>query len=343
MASFDTWIVGALVLGTALGTGATWLLARSRTQSTVAALRAELEAERRFAEERRAQASRTDAFLGQLATLADTHRDLSARTQHLVDALRSPVVRGEWGEMQLRRVCELARMHEHVDYVLQRGTPGDAALRPDLTVQLPGGRAIVVDAKAPMQAWLDAMEAPDDSTRTDALREHARHVRDHITRLGAKAYWSQFEHAPRFVVLFLPGESLFAAALQHDATLVEYGMSRQVVLASPTTLLALLRAVGDGWEREAAHRNAEVAVSHGRELHHRLELFAEHLGELRRGLERAVEGYNRAAGALEHRVLPQARRLGGLTGAGDGSTPEVTPVEGTLRRGDVGGRPPASG
>ncbi|MBL8960356.1 MAG: DNA recombination protein RmuC [Gemmatimonadetes bacterium] len=336
MGSPDAWTVVALVAGAIGGGVVTWLLGRSRGDATVAALRAELEAERRFAAERREQAARADLFLGQLATLADTHRDLSTRTQHLVDALRSPVVRGEWGEMQLRRVCELARMHEHVDYVLQRGTPGDGALRPDLTVQLPGRRAIVVDAKAPMQAWLDAMEAPDDETRTDALREHARHVREHITRLGAKSYWAQFEDAPRFVVLFLPGESLFAAALQHDATLVEYGMSRQVVLASPTTLLALLRAVGDGWEREAAHRNAEVAVAQGRELHHRLELFAGHLDEVRRGIERAVDGYNRAAGALEHRVLPQARRLGELTGAGDGSTPEVTAVEGTLRGGSGG-------
>jgi DNA recombination protein RmuC len=246
-----------------------------------------------------------------------------------VDALRSPVVRGEWGEMQLRRVCELARMAEHVDYVLQRGTPGDPTLRPDLTVQLPGGRVIVVDAKAPMQAWLDAMDAPDDVSRTDALR-------DHVTRLGAKAYWAQFANAPRFVVLFLPGEALFAAALQHDATLVEYGMGRGVVLASPTTLLALLRAVGDGWEREQAHRNAEVAVAQGKELHQRLQSFAGHMDEVRRGIERAVEGYNRAAGALEQRVMPQARRLGELTGAGDGTSPEVTEAEGTLRGGSGG-------
>lgn len=334
--------VAVLLLGIAIGGTVGWAVFRSRGSAVVAALRAELAAERRFGEERRAQASRSDAFLGQLATLADTHRDLSARTQHLVDALRSPVVRGEWGEMQLRRVCELARMHEHVDYVLQRGTPGDPALRPDMTVQLPGGRVILVDAKAPMQGWLDAMEAPDDTDRTDALREHARQVRDHITRLGAKAYWAQFDHAPRFVVLFLPGEALFAAALQHDATLIEYGMSRQVVLASPTTLLALLRAVGDGWEREAAHRNAEVAVAQGRELHERLGAFAGHLDDVRRGLERAVAGYNRAAGALESRVLPQARRLGELTGAGDGTAPEVTTVEGRLR-GDSAGSPPGAG
>jgi DNA recombination protein RmuC len=333
----DTWPpVTLLILGAALGALAAWVVLRARAREQEATLRAELLAERRFAEERREQASRADAFLGQLATLTDTHRDLSARTQHLVDALRSPVVRGEWGEMQLRRVCELARMAEHVDYVLQRGTPGDPALRPDLTVQLPGGRVIVVDAKAPMQAWLDAMDASDDTSRTDALRDHARQVRDHITRLGAKAYWAQFEQAPRYVVLFLPGEALFAAALQHDATLVEYGIGRGVILASPTTLLALLRAVGDGWEREAAHRNAEVAVAQGRELHQRLQSFAGHMDEVRRGIERAVEGYNRAAGSLEQRVMPQARRLGELTGAGDGTTPEVTTAEGTLRGGSAG-------
>ncbi len=317
-----------LVAGGALA----WGLARLKTRAAQAGLRAELAAERRFAEERRAQAGRADAFLSQLATLADTHRDLSARTQHLVDALRSPVVRGEWGEMQLRRVCELARMTEHVDFVLQRGTPGDGLLRPDLVVQLPGGRSIVVDAKTPMAAWLDAMEAPDDESRTDGLRDHARQVRDHITRLGARTYWAQFDDAPRFVVLFLPGESLFAAALQHDATLLEYGISRGVILASPTTLLALLRAVGDGWDRARAADQADEIVASGQELHARLATFTSHIGEVRRGLERAVEAYNRAAGALESRVMPQARRLGDLVAADDAADEALmTPVAATLR------------
>jgi DNA recombination protein RmuC len=290
----DPWLL-AFALGAGVGVACAWAFLREKARSPVAALTAELDAERRFAGERRAQAERADAFLGQLASLTETHRDLSAQTQHLVDTLRSPVVRGQWGEMQLKRVCELAQMAEHVDFVLQETTPGpEARLRPD---------------------------------RTGELRRHARQVRDHITRLGARAYWEQFSDSPDFVVLFLPGEALFSTALQYDATLIEYGVERNVVLASPTTLIALLRAVGQGWERQRVGRNADEIRALGVTLHDRIESWTGHLDEMRRGLERAVESYNRSVGALEQRVLPHARRFGYLTGAGDGETPVVAPAD----------------
>lgn len=321
-----------LVTGAILGALLMWLAIRARHVAVVAALRAERDAERRFGEERRAQAERSDTFLAQLASLTETHRDLSSQTQHLVDTLRSPVVRGQWGEFQLQRVCELAQMTEHVDFVLQAQVPSaDSRLRPDLTVLLPGGRTVVVDAKAPMSAWLDAMDAHDETDRTDALRRHARLVKDHVTRLAARAYWEQFPESPEFVVLFLPGEALFSAALQYDATLIEYGVQQGVILASPTTLIALLRVVGQGWERQRVARNADEIRELGVELHERLASYAGHLDEMRRGLERAVDGYNRSVGALELRVMPQARRFAHLTGAGDGTTPQVRPVEFPLR------------
>jgi DNA recombination protein RmuC len=325
-------LVLQLLLGGVVGGALSWLGLRARHAAIVAALRAERDAERRFGEERRAQAERTDTFLAQLASLAETHRDLSSQTQHLVDTLRSPVVRGQWGELQLQRVCELAQMVEHVDFVLQEQVPAaDSRLRPDMTVLLPGGRTVVVDAKTPMSAWLDAMDAPDESERTDALRRHARLVKDHVTRLAARAYWEQFPESPEFVVLFLPGEALFSAALQYDATLIEYGVQQGVILASPTTLIALLRVVGQGWERQRVARNADEIRDLGVELHERLQSYAGHVDEMRRGLERAVDGYNRSVGALELRVMPQARRFGHLTGAGDGTTPQVRPLEFPLR------------
>ncbi|MCC6317572.1 MAG: DNA recombination protein RmuC [Gemmatimonadaceae bacterium] len=322
----------ALGLGAVVGAILAWLWLRSRHLATIAALRAERDTERRFAEERRAQAERTDTVLAQLATLGDTHRDLSSQTQHLLDTMRSPVVRGQWGELQLRRVCELAQMTEHVDFVVQETVwSGEGRLRPDLTVLMPGGRSVVIDAKAPMAAWLEAMEAPDEAARVDALRRHARHVKDHITRLAARGYWEQFAESPEFVVLFLPGEALFSAALQYDAGLVEHGVERGVILASPTTLIALLRVVGLGWARQRIARDADEIRELGVELHGRLETWAGHVNDVRRGLEKAIDAYNRSVGSLEHRVLPQARRFGWLSGAGDGATPELRPLVASWR------------
>lgn len=273
-----------------------------------------------------------EALLQQVSSLADTHRELSTRTRSLVDALRSPVVRGRWGEMQLRRVCEMAQMIEHVDFV-EQPTVGDGGgrLRPDLKVLLPGGRLLIVDAKAPLQAYLDAMEAPDESSRVELLRRHARQVRDHITRLSAKGYWEQFPDAPDFVIMFLPGETFFSTALEYDPTLIEYGVERRIVPASPTTLIALLRAVGYGWQQERASRGAEEVRALGRELYERLRVFGGHLDDMRRGLERSVDAYNRGVGSLEQSVLPQARRFRDLGAGSSAELATLDPVERALR------------
>jgi DNA recombination protein RmuC len=312
----DTRLLSAALVGAVLGALLTWLWVRGRYRARLSALEVRLDGERSFAQERRIQAERTDALLSQLASATERHRQLSAQTQHLVDTLRSPVVRGQWGEMQLRRVCELAQMTEHVDFVLQETGSGPSRLRPDLRVELPGGRAIVVDAKAPMQAFLDAMETVDELERAELLRQHAGQVRDHVTRLGTKAYWEQLDGSPDFVILFLPGEALFSTALQYDATLIEYGVSQRVMLASPTTLIALLRATAHGWQRVRATENADAIRTLGGELHDNIALFLRHLDQVRSGLERASEGFNQAVGALDRRVLPRAQQLRDLGAVG---------------------------
>ncbi|MBK8061677.1 MAG: DNA recombination protein RmuC [Gemmatimonadetes bacterium] len=279
-----------------------------------------------------ARAGAYESLLTQVASLADVHRELSGRTRTLVDALKSPVVRGRWGEVQLRRVCEMAQMVEHVDFVEQESVGGPAGvLRPDVQVRLPGAKIVIVDAKAPLQAYLDALEAPDDAAREALLRQHARQVRDHITRLSAKGYWEQFPQAPEFVVMFLPGETFFSTALQYDPTLIEYGVERRVIPASPTTLIALLRAVSYGWQQEQVSRGAETVRALGRELYDRLRSFSTHLDEMRRGLEKAVDAYNRSVGSLEQSVLPQARRFRELGVASAVDLPTLEGIDRALR------------
>ncbi|MCC6929698.1 MAG: DNA recombination protein RmuC [Gemmatimonadaceae bacterium] len=284
---------------------------------------------------RQVEVSRAGAYeslLTQVTSLAEVHRELSGRTRTLVDALKSPVVRGRWGEVQLRRVCEMAQMQAHVDFVEQEGIEGkDGALRPDLQVRLPGGKVVIVDAKAPLQAYLDALEAPDDAARDALMRQHARQVRDHITRLSSKGYWEQFPQAPEFVVMFLPGETFFSTALQLDATLIEYGVERRVIPASPTTLIALLRAVSYGWQQEQVSQGAETVRALGRELYDRLRTFSTHLDDMRRALEKAVDAYNRGVGSLEQSVLPQARRFRELGVAPSTELPVLEGVDRTLR------------
>jgi DNA recombination protein RmuC len=279
----------------------------------------------RLDQERRESRGRLEA---QLRTLSETGEKLRTETGALVTALRKPNARGQWGQMQLRNVVELAGMVRHCDFVEQSSLQGqDGVLRPDLIVNLPGGKHVVVDAKAPLQGVLDAYQARDEQERERHLRDHSRLLRKHVKALADKAYWAGLDSSPDVVVLFLPGEHLFGAALESDPTLLEDAMARRVLIATPTTLLAMLQAIAHGWQQERVAESAQAVSELGRELHGRLVKLSELLAKLGRRLNSTVTAYNETIGSYEARVLPGARRFADHGAVAEGrELPQLEPV-----------------
>jgi DNA recombination protein RmuC len=262
---------------------------------------------------RQLEKSRAEAYgslTTQVASLLETQKALQSETGNLVKALREPQARGRWGELQLRRCLELAGMLDYCDFLEQVSVNSEERMRrPDVVVKLPGEKNIVVDAKVPLAAYLAALEAPDDATRSVRLADHARQVRQHIDNLSAKSYWNQFEPTPEFVVLFLPGEVFFRAAMDADAEIMEYGVGRRVMVTSPITLIALLRAVAYGWNQKNLAESARKISEAGKTLYQRLTVMAGHFDDLGKRIGGTVESYNKAVGSMERSVFPVARRL----------------------------------
>ena len=265
-----------------------------------------------------------------LKIINETQSDLRLETQNLVQALRRPEVRGQWGELTLKRIAELAGMVDHCDfYEQQQSETNDSRMRPDMIVRMPDQRELIIDAKTPLDAYLNAIQTTEIEIREQSLARHARNVRERMRELSSKAYWSQFKHSPDFVVLFIPGEQFLSAALEQDPQLLEDALKNKVILATPTSIVALLRAVAFGWRQIAVAENAEKIRELGEDLYHRLATFAEHLHKLGKNLDLSVEQYNKAIGSLDRQVLSGARKFTELGIEKKKPIPELRIVENT--------------
>jgi len=294
------------------------------------------------------EGERREAFASlrtQIETLAGGQAQLQRETRNLVTALRRPEVRGRWGELSLRRLVELAGLSEHCDFTEQLQVVGEeGTLRPDLVVHMPDARDLVIDAKTPLEAYLAALEAATDEERQQALKRHAQQVETRVRELASKGYWTQFERSPEFAVLFLPGDQFLSAALAERPELLETALAQSVIIATPSTLIALLKAVAYGWRQSVVAHNAALIRDLGQELYRRLASFNGHLGRMGQRLATAVEAYNAAVGSLERQVLPQARRFCELGVTADAPLPELEPIAQLARNPGVpsAAEPPAS-
>ncbi len=264
----------------------------------------------------------------QIKMLASTHQQLQRETSNLVSALRKPQVRGRWGEMQLRRVAELSGMSMHCDFTEQQSMDTEKGrIRPDMVVHLPMEREIVVDSKVSLDAYLDAISAQTEDERKAKMEKHAQQVRAHMNKLASKEYWSQFKQSPEFVVLFIPGESFLSAALDIDNTLIEEGIQKRVFIATPTTFIALLRAIAYGWRQEQMTKNAQQISLLGKELYERMRTIVEHFDDLGNAIEKAIGAYNKAVGSMESRILPSIRKFKELGVTGAEEIPVIEQIE----------------